>query len=216
MQTASDRTNPDIGQRLLAIKTAADHAARAHKGQFRKDRRTPYIIHPARVAALVGMFGGTHVAIIAAWLHDIYEDCTPEWIAQTEGFIAHLPFSDDERNEIAAIVDALTKKNTIQGKAARLSDSIGRILDAPPEATLVKLCDRIDNFLDSSSRCGQFRKRYLASTDEIIDRLSIRAQLYGYNNALTTLREIRVFSDKKGLVLFPVDQVDRVDQCLDR
>jgi (p)ppGpp synthase/HD superfamily hydrolase len=197
MQTAGDRANTDIGQRLLAIKNAADHAARAHKGQFREDRRTPYIIHPARVAALVGMFGGTHVAIIAAWLHDIYEDCTPEWIALTEGFIAHLPFSDDERNDINAMVDALTKKNTIRGKTARLSDSIGRILDAPPEATLIKLCDRIDNFVDSSPRCGQVRKRYLTSTDEIIDRLSTRAQLYGYTNALTTLREIRASSGKR-------------------
>ena len=197
MQAAEDRKNPDTGIQLLAIKTAADHAARAHKGQFRKDRRTPYIIHPARVAALVGMYGGTHVAIIAAWLHDIYEDCTPEWIALTGEFIAHLPFSDDERNDIAAIVDALTKKNTIQGKAARLSDSIGRILDAPPEATLVKICDRIDNFLDSSLRGGQFRKRYLASTDEIIDRLSTRAELYGYNSALGTLVEIRSSIEKK-------------------
>ncbi len=198
MQTVADRITPDIGQQLLAITSAADHAAGAHKGQFRKDRRTPYIIHPARVAALVGMFGGTHVAIIAAWLHDIYEDCTPEWIAQTEFFIAHLPFSDDERNDINAMVDALTKKNTIRGKTARLSDSIGRILDAPPEATLIKLCDRIDNFLDSSPRCGQFRKRYLSSTDEIIDRLSTRAQLYGYNSALTALKEIRASSEKKG------------------
>jgi (p)ppGpp synthase/HD superfamily hydrolase len=197
MQATEDRKNPDIPIRLLAIKTAADHAARAHKGQFRKDRRTPYIIHPARVAALVGMSGGTHVAIIAAWLHDIYEDCTPEWIAQTEQFIADLPFSDDERNDIAAIVDALTKKKTVQGKAARLSDSIGRILDAPPEATLVKICDRIDNFLDSSLRGGQFRKRYLASTDEIIDRLSTRAELYGYNHALITLVEIRSSIEKK-------------------
>lgn len=197
MQATEDRTNPDIHIRLLAIKTASDHAARAHKGQFRKDRRTPYIIHPARVAALVGMSGGTHVAIIAAWLHDIYEDCTPEWIAQTEEFIAHLPFSDDERNDIAAIVDALTKKKTVQGKTARLSDSIGRILDAPPEATLVKICDRIDNFLDSSLRGGQFRRRYLASTDEIIDRLSTRAELYGYNHALTTLMEIRSSIEKK-------------------
>jgi (p)ppGpp synthase/HD superfamily hydrolase len=197
MQANEDRKNPDIPIRLFAIKTAADHAARAHKGQFRKDRRTPYIIHPARVAALVGMSGGSHVAIIAAWLHDIYEDCTPEWIAQTEEFIAHLPFSDDERNEIAAIVDALTKKKTVQGKTARLSDSIGRILDAPPEATLVKICDRIDNFLDSSLRGGQFRKRYLASTDEIIDRLSTRAELYGYNHALITLVEIRSSIEKK-------------------
>ena len=94
-------------------------------------------------------------------------------------------------------MDALTKKNTIRGKEARLSDSIDRILDAPPEATLIKLCDRIDNFLDSSSRCGQFRKRYLTSTDALIDRLSTRAQLYDYNNALSTLRQIRASSEKK-------------------
>jgi (p)ppGpp synthase/HD superfamily hydrolase len=197
MQQDEDRRNPDLCKRMFAIKTAADHAARAHKGQFRKDRKTPYIIHPARVAALVGMSGGSHVAIIAAWLHDIYEDCTPEWIAQTETFIANLPFSDDERNDIAAIVDALTKKNTLKGKAARLSDSIGRILNAPPEATLVKICDRIDNFVDSSLRGGQFRKRYLASTDEIIERLSTRAQLYGYNNALMMLIELRSSVEKK-------------------
>jgi (p)ppGpp synthase/HD superfamily hydrolase len=197
MQQDEDRKNPDLCKRMFAIKTAADHAARAHKGQFRKDRKTPYIIHPARVAALVGMSGGSHVAIIAAWLHDIYEDCTPEWIAQTEDFIANLPFSDDERNDISAILDALTKKNTLKGKAARLSDSIGRILDAPPEATLVKICDRIDNFVDSSLRGGQFRKRYLASTDEIIERLSTRAQLYGYNNALMMLIELRSSVEKK-------------------
>jgi len=197
MHKDADRANKERSQRLQGIKNAADHAARAHKGQFRKDRRTPYIIHPARVAALVGMSGGTHIAIIAAWLHDIYEDCTPEWITETDGFIGHLPFSDDEIHDITAIVDALTKKNTIRGKAARLSDSISRILDAPPEATLVKLCDRIDNFLDSSPRCGQVRKRYLASTDEIIDRLSTRAQLYGYTNALATLIEIRTSSEKK-------------------
>lgn len=192
-----DRTASDLCNRLIAIRCAADHAARAHKGQYRKDRRTPYIIHPARVAALVGMSGGTHRAIIAAWLHDVYEDCSMEWIIQTDEFIANLPFSHDDRNDIAAIVDALTKKNSIQGKSARLSDSIGRILDAPPEATLVKICDRIDNFLDSGMRGGQFRKRYLASTDEILDRLSTRAELYGYNNALHTLLEIRSSVEKK-------------------
>jgi len=197
MQENEDRKNPDLCKRMLAIKTAADHAARAHEGQFRKDQKTPYIIHPARVAALVGISGGSHVAIIAAWLHDIYEDCTPECIGQTENFITNLPFSDDEKNDITAIVDALTKKNTIKGKGARLSDSIGRILDAPPEATLVKICDRIDNFLDSSLRGGRFRKRYLASTDEIIDRLSLRAELYGYTNALMTLKEIRSSIEKK-------------------
>jgi (p)ppGpp synthase/HD superfamily hydrolase len=182
---------------FFSIKSAADHASRAHKGQLRKDRRTPYIVHPARVAGYVSMFGGSHVAIIAAWLHDVYEDCTPEWISLTDSFIAALPLPGDDQQDIADIVEALTKKNTIPGKAARLSDSVGRILDAPPEATLVKICDRIDNFLDTACRDGQVRKRYLVSTDEIIDRLSVRADFNGYERAMNTLKEIRSASPKK-------------------
>jgi len=177
--------------RMAVIKTAADHASQAHKGQLRKDRRTPYITHPARVATLVGMFNSSHVGIISAWLHDVYEDCTPDWIRQTDEFIARLPLSSDEKADITAIVDALTKKNTIKGKAARLSNSLDRILDAPPEATLVKLCDRIDNLLDSADRNGGFTKRYLASTDEVIGKLEVRASLYGYERALNLLIQIR-------------------------
>jgi (p)ppGpp synthase/HD superfamily hydrolase len=191
MQKGPGFLDQDPTRRMFVIKIAADHASRAHKGQLRKDRRTPYITHPARVAGLVAMFHGSHVAIIAAWLHDVYEDCTPYWITQTDEFIAALPLPVDERADISVIVDALTKKNTIKGKAARLSNSLDRILDAPPEATLVKLCDRIDNLLDSGDRNGKFTKRYLASTDELIGKLSVRASLYGFDPALETLVAIR-------------------------
>jgi len=187
----------DPAHRLLVIKTAADHASRAHKGQFRKDRKTPYITHPARVAGLVGIFNGSHVAVIAAWLHDVYEDCSPEWIVKTDTLIDSFPLPPDERREIAAIVDALTKKNTIPRKADRLPDSLRRILDAPPEATLVKLCDRIDNLLDSADRNGGFTRHYLASTDEVIDTLSVRASLNGYETALDILVQIRNSNLKK-------------------
>jgi (p)ppGpp synthase/HD superfamily hydrolase len=191
MSHLADFLATEPAHRLLVIKSAADHASRAHRGQFRKDRRTPYITHPARVAGLIGTFNGSHVAIIAAWLHDVYEDCSPEWILKTDELIDGLPLPEDERREIAAIVDALTKRNTIPGKAARLTDSLNRVLDAPPEATLVKLCDRIDNLLDSADRNGGFTKRYLASTDEVIDNLSVRASLYGYDVALNILVQIR-------------------------
>ena len=191
MDHRADFLATDPAHRLLVIKTAADHASRAHKGQYRKDRRTPYIIHPARVAGLVGTFNGSHVAIIAAWLHDVYEDCSPEWIVMTDTLVAGLPLPDDERRDIAAIVDAMTKRNSISKKPARLSDSLDRILDAPPEATLVKICDRIDNLLDSADRNGGFTKRYLASTDEVIEKLSVRACLYGYDTALRILVQIR-------------------------
>jgi len=197
MSHLADFLSTEPAHRLLVIKTAADHASRAHKGQFRKDRRTPYITHPARVAGLVGTFNGSHVAVIAAWLHDVYEDCSSEWLLKTDELIEGLPLPADERRDIAAIVDALTKKNTIPGKTARLSDSLDRILDAPPEATLVKLCDRIDNLLDSADRNGGFTKRYLASTDEVIDMLSVRASLYGYDAALDILVQIRNTNLKK-------------------
>ncbi len=164
---------------------------------MRKDRRTPYITHPARVAALVGMFNSSHVAIVSAWLHDVYEDCSPDWIKRTDVFIEGLHLSSDEKADIAAIVDALTKKNTIKGKAARLSNSLDRIIEAPPEATLVKLCDRIDNLLDSADRNGRFTKRYLASTDEVIGKLEVRASLYGYEQALNLLIRIRSAKLKK-------------------
>jgi len=55
-----------------------------------------------------------------------------------EGFVANLPFSDDERNDLIVIVDALTKKNTIRGRAARLSDSIGHILEATSQGNADK------------------------------------------------------------------------------
>jgi len=197
MSHPADFLDKEPGRRLLVIKTAADHASRAHKGQFRKDRKTPYITHPARVAGLVGIFNGSHIAITAAWLHDVYEDCSPEWIVKTDELIDHLPLPPDERREIAAIVDALTKKNTITGKADRLTDSLRRILDAPPEATLVKLCDRIDNLLDSADRNGSFTRHYLESTDELIDTLSAQASLNGYETALEILVQIRNSNLKK-------------------
>jgi len=197
MSPLADFLDKEPAHRLLVIKTAADHASRAHKGQFRKDRRTPYITHPARVAGLVGIFNGSHVAVTAGWLHDVYEDCSPEWIVKTDELIDGLSLPANERRDIAAIVDALTKKNTISGKAARLSDSLDRILDAPPEATLVKICDRIDNLLDSADRNGGFTKRYLASTDELIEKLSVRASLCGYDTALGILVQIRNANLKK-------------------
>jgi (p)ppGpp synthase/HD superfamily hydrolase len=181
----------DPVMRMAVIKAAADHASQAHKGQLRKDRRTPYITHPARVAALVGMFNGSHVAVVSAWLHDVYEDCTPDWIKRTDKFIEGLPLTVDEKTDISAIVDALTKKNTFKGKPARLSNSLERILYAPPEATLVKLCDRIDNLLDSADRNGGFTKRYLVSTDEVIAKLELRASYYGFEPTLNLLIRIR-------------------------
>lgn len=125
-------------------------------------------------------------------------------------------FFENTRKENAVIVDVTTKKNTISGKADPLSDRFDRVLDAPHEATLVKLCERIDNLLDTTDRNRGLTKHYLTSTDELIGKLSMRASLYGYDTALNILVQIRNANLKKMYrLLCPVDSVHGIDHCFD-
>jgi myo-inositol-1(or 4)-monophosphatase len=173
-----------------AIKIAADAATHAHRGQFRKDRKTPYIIHPRRVAERVKFFGGDHIGIIAAWLHDVMEDCEGG-----EGCIRdalqRMGLPRHERDEIFAIVSALTKNPAINVKSERLADTLERINQAPSQAILVKLCDRMDNVTDAQDRGPAFLKMYLALTDQLIVALSDGAMKNGYVRALETLKALR-------------------------
>ncbi len=52
-------------------------AARLHHGQFRKDGTTPFIVHPAAVAAILAQAGAPEAVIAAGYLHDVLEDVSP-------------------------------------------------------------------------------------------------------------------------------------------
>jgi guanosine-3',5'-bis(diphosphate) 3'-pyrophosphohydrolase len=170
------------------VKQVADVAARAHGGQFRKDRQTPYIIHPARVAQYVTACGGTHIGVIAAWLHDAIEDA-PDGYAQAHAAIQSLSLPDPEKERIWLVVLALTKDMTITPREARSAECIRRILQAPHEAVLVKLCDRLDNVMDLEGTDTGYRRWYGRETEALIERLSSSAEQHGYFQALSLLRE---------------------------
>jgi len=173
-----------------AIKTTAGAATRAHRGQFRKDGKTPYILHPQRVAERVKFFGGDHRGIIASWLHDVMEDCDDgEGIVRDA--LQRMELPRHERDEIFAIVSALTKNPAINVKSERLADTLERINQAPFQAILVKLCDRMDNVTDARDRGPTFLKMYLALTDQLIVALSDGAMKHGYVRALETLKALR-------------------------
>jgi (p)ppGpp synthase/HD superfamily hydrolase len=93
--------------------------------------------------------------IIAAWLHDVAEDCTDD-TRIVESSLEKMPISGKEKAGIRDMIDALTKNPDISGKRERLTDSLYRIRDAPPEATLVKICDRIDHVIDARDRDERF------------------------------------------------------------
>ncbi len=173
-----------------AIQVAADAAARAHQGHYRKGGKSPYIVHPKHVADWVEFYGGDHIGVIAAWLHDVIEDCSDgeNIVLDT---LRNLDLSQGERDEIFAIVSALTKNDAIEGKSARLADTLGRINQAPPQAILIKLCSRMDNLVDVRDREQAFITQYLCLTDQLIDALSDSAVRNGYAQALETLSELR-------------------------
>lgn len=146
---------------------ASAFAAQMHAGQFRKDNKTPYASHPARVAmALTMVFGCDDPSTIAAaYLHDTIEDTPADYDDIAEGF----------GTEIADIVAALTK-NMILPEDARERDYDDRLAHADWRARLIKLADCYDNLCDIESRTdstpsgiGAIRKRHLARCDRAIE-----------------------------------------------
>jgi (p)ppGpp synthase/HD superfamily hydrolase len=105
--------------------------------------------------------------------------------------LRQLDLPQQERDEIYAVILALTKNDDIPGKSERQADTLARVTRAPPQAILVKLCDRIDNLYDAWDREKTFLAIYLPLTDQLIDALSDAAIQHGYTRALEALKELR-------------------------
>ena len=177
-------------QQAHAIRIARRSATKAHHGQFRKDGKTPYITHPERVARRVKFFGGSHIAVIAAWLHDVMEDVDGGEAIVRET-LPQTGLSQDEQDEIFAIVSALTKDPAVKKKSDRLADTLDRVNHAPKEAVLVKLCDRMENLVDARDQGEKFWSVYIPLTDLLITMLAENAVKHGYRNTPGTLKAQR-------------------------
>lgn len=174
---------------LSAIQITSVEAAKAHAGQTRKDGTTPYIVHPARVAALVEHYGGNHLAVLSAWLHDVFEDCDIGACTHARGVIDTLPLPAEDIQKIHTIIKALTKNPELP-KEERIPDSLDRILNSPPEAILVKICDRIDNLVDADHRDREFKITYYRKSRLVAEKLGDAAKSSGYSEAHRTLENL--------------------------
>lgn len=170
---------------VRAVHAASSLAAKAHDGQYRGDSTTPYIIHPARVAGLVVVFGGQYTEVIAAWLHDVIEDCHHGETTVAYG-LSSLKLPGDDAITVYQMVKALTRDPSVE-KEQRLQESLKRVLAAPPGATLVKLCDRLDNVLDIGKGKKE-REKYVQETGMLLSMLFGRAVESGYTEAYEMLR----------------------------
>ncbi len=123
------------------ILTAISFSARAHSGQFRKDRETPYHAHPMRVATIAAGWGvEDEPTLIAALLHDTIEDTTTDF-----DDIAEL-FGED----VARMTALLTKDSRLPEKE-REDAYYATLAKADWRVRVVKMADGYDNLLDSQS-----------------------------------------------------------------
>lgn len=138
--------NSPVKPRLYQL--AASYAARAHNHQYRKDKKTPFVAHPFRVAMVLrDVFGcDDEVAICTALLHDTIED------TRTDFDDLHKRFGHD----VAVCVACMTK-NMLLIEEDRELDYDDRLARGPWQARIVKLADVYDNGLDLT-RTGMRRK----------------------------------------------------------
>jgi len=120
---------------------AAAFAARAHRGQVRKDKETPYVSHVFRVCLVArDIFGFSDQRIlITALLHDTVEDTTTDFDDLEEKF----------GKEIAEWVAFLSKDKRLQ-EEEREQAYIANLATAPWQVKACKLADIFDNLMDLS------------------------------------------------------------------
>lgn len=140
------------GDREL-VREAFEVAADAHKGMRRKTGE-PYILHPLAVAQICVEEIGLGVrSTICALLHDTVEDTD----------VTLEDIQDEFGNEIAKIVDGLTKiSSVVDTNTTQQAENFKKILltlTDDPRVILIKLADRLHNMrtLDSMKREKQLK-----------------------------------------------------------
>lgn len=131
----------------IIVLRAVSFAARHHEGQVRKDGRTPYVAHPARVLTiLISIFGVKDPDVLAAGvLHDTIEDT----LADCDDLI------EEFGERVAGFVALLTKDKRLP-EEERERTYFEALAAAPLEVKLCKLADTYDNLDDSSGLSIEF------------------------------------------------------------
>lgn len=118
---------------------AISYGAQRHHGQMRKDKKTPYFAHPARVLLTVlREFGESDPdTLCAAALHDTIEDTTTDFDDVAKEFGA----------TIAGYVALLTKDKRL-AEDVREAQYFKGLEGAPRPVRLCKIADTLDNLRD--------------------------------------------------------------------
>jgi guanosine-3',5'-bis(diphosphate) 3'-pyrophosphohydrolase len=142
-------------------------ASRAHQGQRRKDRETPYASHVFRVCLVLRhVFGVTdHRALMAAALHDTVEDTATDFDDLLEHF----------GKEVAEWVATLSKdKRRVWDVREAVYEK--QLAQAPWQVQVCKLADVFDNLIDVRGLSPERRAHSLNNADRYLAALKSNLQ----------------------------------------
>ncbi|MBD3288625.1 HD domain-containing protein [candidate division KSB1 bacterium] len=114
---------------------AIEFAAKAHHGQFRKDTRVPYIVHPIGVMKTLIENNAPPEVVIAGILHDTLEDST----------VTRKDISEVFGEKIAMLVEWASEPDRSDTWENRKQHTIDTVKIAPESALLVICADKLNN-----------------------------------------------------------------------
>lgn len=179
----------DFTRGSVLLNKAAAFAIKIHAGQYRKDNTTPYCVHPLRVANLQASHGGCTLDCLCGLWHDILEDHPHK----REDLVKELASYDLHPHLQVGIMNTLesVSKPHVDTRAARNAAFLAQIVRGGEQAIFVKLCDRIDNVMDSPG-LGDFAHQYVVEETGFLISEIQKLQLNRYcNRALNTLITVR-------------------------
>ena len=168
---------------LSLISRAANYAAEAHAGQFRRSGE-PYTVHLNNVAYILATLHGGPKTIAAGFLHDVIEDTG---ISRDQ--LAKI-FDD----EIADLVESVTKIGALQFKGkddpeyqAANHRKIFIAMAKDVRVILIKLADRLHNMRTLEYQPEASQKRIAAETLDVYAPIAHRLGISAIKNELEDL-----------------------------
>lgn len=152
----------------MSIVEAAEKIARkAHQGQMRKwtEKTEEFIVHPIRVAEKVKSLNLGDVAVAAAYLHDVIEDCGDQWAKDIE---------EQCGKEVLDLVNELTfptDKPEFRGmpRAEKNKIRFAKMAVMTEMAKRIKLVDRLDNVCDMKCAPLKMKQKYIPESAQLVD-----------------------------------------------
>jgi (p)ppGpp synthase/HD superfamily hydrolase len=158
----------------IPLYSAIEVALRAHRNQFRKGTRVPYITHPLAVGILLAKAGCSDEVIIAGILHDTVEDTGISLESLRNKF----------GEKVSGIVEGASEPDKLFSWEERKKHTLDFLKGASPEVKFVVLADKLDNIRSIASD-------YLEIGEALWERFNRgkEAQKWYYQGLVQALRD---------------------------